>query len=55
MELVDTSPAVNVAQSEYVRLLGYPRGRVLEGRALELADWARAWYAANGRPWIYAR
>ncbi len=40
---------------EYVRLLGYPRGWVLEGRALELAEWARAWYAENGRPWSYAR
>jgi len=40
---------------EYIRLLGYPRGWVLEGRALELADWARAWYAANGKPWFYAR
>jgi len=40
---------------EYVRLLGYPRGWVLEGRARELADWARDWYAKNGRPWFYAR
>jgi len=28
---------------------------VLEGRARELADWAREWYARNGRPWFYAR
>lgn len=54
-ELVDRSPAVNVEAAEYIRLLGYPRGRLLEGRARELADWARAWYAENGRPWIYAR
>ena len=40
---------------EYVRLLGYPRGWVLEGRARELADWARDWYGTNGRPWFYAR
>ena len=40
---------------EYVRLLGYPRGWELEGRALELANWARDWYAENGRPWFYAR
>jgi hypothetical protein len=38
-----------------VRLLGYPRGWVLKGRARELADWARDWYAINGRPWFYAR
>jgi len=55
MELLDTSPAVNVEEAEYIRLLGYPRGRVLEGRARELANWARAWYAEYGRPWIYAR
>jgi hypothetical protein len=28
---------------------------VLDGRALELAEWARDWYAKNGRPWVYAR
>jgi hypothetical protein len=28
---------------------------VLEGRARELADWAREWYAKNGQPWFYAR
>ncbi len=48
-------PDVNVAPAEYARLLGFPRGWVLEGRSLELADWARAWYAKNGRPWVYAR
>ncbi|MGA2181465.1 MAG: hypothetical protein ABSH47_00420 [Bryobacteraceae bacterium] len=52
---MDRSPAVNVEPAEYVRLLGYPRGWALEGRARELADWARAWYTENGRPWIYAR
>lgn len=46
---------VKVRPEEYVRLLGYPRGRVLEGRAEELANWAKDWYAAHGKPWIYAR
>jgi len=55
MEITDTSPAVSVEPSEYIRLLGYPRGWVLEGRAQELADWARDWYTQNGRPWFYAR
>jgi hypothetical protein len=55
IELADTNPAVDVAPAEYFRLLGYPRGRVPEGRAAELAAWARDWYASNGRPWIYAR
>ena len=55
MELAVTLPDVNVLLEEYVRLLGFPRGWALEGRSLELADWARDWYAKNGRPWIYAR
>jgi len=55
MELASTLPDVNVLPEEYVRLLGFPRGWQLEGRSLELADWARDWYAKNGRPWIYAR
>jgi hypothetical protein len=55
IELSGTPPHLNVSPDEYVRLLGYPHGRVLEGRALELADWARDWYAKNGRPWFYAR
>src|SRR5271165_2544950 len=48
MELASTNPEVNVLPEEYVRLLGYPRGWVLE-------DWARDWYAKNGCPWSYAR
>lgn len=55
IELASTMPDVNVQPSEYARLLGYPRGWVLEGRARELADWARSWYAKNGRPWVFAR
>ena len=41
IELVDTLPDINVQPAEYKRLLGYPRDRVLGGRARELADWAR--------------
>ncbi len=55
IELACTLPDVDVLPEEYVRLLGYPRGWMLEGRPLELADWARNWYAKNGRPWFYAR
>jgi len=55
IELLDTLPDINVQPAEYKRLLGYPRERVLSGRARELAEMARAWYAANGRPWVYAR
>jgi len=54
-ELTDTSPNLDVQESEYFRLLGYPPRHVPEGRARELADRARLWYTANGRPWIFAR
>jgi hypothetical protein len=53
--LTETRPPVDVPEAEYVRLLGYPRGRTLEDRARELADGARHWYAVHGRPWICAR
>jgi hypothetical protein len=55
IELACTLPEPNVLPGEYVRLLGYPRGFALEGRALDLAEQARDWYAENGRPWFYAR
>ena len=55
MEWIDPHPEVDVQLAEYRRLLGYPRGVALEGRAQELADWAREWYSEHGRPWIYAR
>jgi hypothetical protein len=55
IELAATLPDLNVLPEEYLRLLGYPRGWMLEGRALELASWAQDWYARNGRPWFYAR
>ena len=55
IELASTQADLNVLPEEYVRLLGYPRGWELEGRALELANWARDWYSRNGRPWFYAR
>jgi len=54
LELTDKHPDINVQETEYTRLLGYPKQHVLEGRSRELADWVRQWYAANGRPWIYA-
>jgi len=55
VELAGAVDAVNVPPEEYTRLLGYPRGWELEGRARELAQWAREWYTQNGRPWFYAR
>jgi hypothetical protein len=54
-ELSSTPSSLNVSEQEYVRLLGFPQGWLLEGRARELADWAQDWFANHGRPWIYAR
>ncbi len=53
-ELIDIQPDINVIESEYKRLLGYPSGYELEDRARELADWARQWFNENGKPWVYA-
>jgi hypothetical protein len=55
IELLDKRPETNVQEAEYKRLLGYPRHYVFAERSRELADWARHWYAENGKPWIYAR
>ncbi len=54
LEFIDTRPDTTVQEAEYKRLLGYPNDHELEGRARELADWARQWYAENGKPWVYA-
>jgi hypothetical protein len=55
IEFADTAPVVAIQPAEYNRLLGYPPGWALEGRAQELADMAAGWFAKNGRPWVYAR
>jgi hypothetical protein len=55
IEFLDTQPETKVQQAEYNRLLGYPRNYELAERSRELTDWARNWYAENGKPWIYAR
>ena len=55
IEIHDTAPSVDVQASEYFRLLGYPAGAVVEGRARELAAETRNWYSRYGRPWVYAR
>ncbi|HEY4246463.1 MAG TPA: hypothetical protein VGM64_06370 [Lacunisphaera sp.] len=55
METFDPSPAINVQEAEYHRLLGWPRDHAPGERARELATWARSWYAEHGRPWVYFR
>ena len=55
IEILDTTPDVDVQPAEYKRLLGYPRDFVIADRAAELVAWARCWYAEHGQPWVYAR
>ena len=53
-QLIDISPLVDVQDSEYKRLLGYPPGHEVGDRVGDLIDATRRWYAENGRPWVYA-
>jgi hypothetical protein len=55
IDVQDTQPQVDVSETEFRRLLGYPRGHTPSDRALELATWARAWFAGHGRPWVCFR
>ncbi len=55
LELADATPAVAVQDAEFRRLLGFPKDHEVTGRALELMEWSRDWYAEHGRPWWYAR
>jgi len=55
LELIEIRPDVNVQETEYRRLLGFPRNYSMQGHVRERADGARQWYAENGRPWFYAR
>jgi len=52
-EFTDIKPDTDVKESEYKRLLGFPHHYEPDGRANELADWARQWYKENGNPWVY--
>jgi hypothetical protein len=54
-ELFDSHPKIKVQPAEFNRLLGFPPGRVLEGRSQELTQEVRHWYEQHGRPWLYAR
>jgi hypothetical protein len=55
MEWLDTNPPIEVPQAEFLRLLGYPRDHEPAGRALELIEWTRAWFADHAHPWVCAR
>lgn len=47
--------AAEVTEEEYLRLLGLPRHRPLEGDLARRAEWSRGWYARHGRPQVAAR
>ena len=47
--------AAAVPEGEYLRLLGLPRGRTLEGDLLDRANGAHDWYARHGRPFVATR
>ena len=44
--------AAGVPEGEYLRLLGLPRARSLDGDLLDRARGARDWYAQHGRPFV---
>lgn len=46
---------VRVQPAEYFRLLGYPPDYVPSGRACELVEATREWYASHGNPWTHTR
>ena len=54
-ELMDGAPRVDVQESEYKRLLGYPPDHEIGARVKDLIESTGRWYAENGRPWVYAR
>ena len=47
--------AAAVPEREYLRLLGLPRGRALEGDLLDRANGAHDWYARHGQPFVATR
>lgn len=55
METHDSSPAYDVREEEFLRLLGYPADHQPGERVRELMAWARDWYKQNGRPWVCLR
>lgn len=53
IELKENRPELDVPESEYKRLLGFPAEYEFSGRVRELVDWAREWFGKHGRPWIF--
>lgn len=55
MTSFDPRPVFAVSHAEFGRLLGLPAGYEWNERTRELARWAREWFAAHGRPWVFTR
>ena len=50
LDLLETNPPVDVQETEYQRLLGYPKKHEIIGQARELADAARFLNSKTVRP-----
>jgi hypothetical protein len=55
LQVAASDIAAEVTEREYLRLLGWPRGRALSEELSERAQGARAWYAEHGRPFVATR
>ena len=55
MTFAETNHHPVVTDGEFRRLLRVPRDFAFKGQLAENAAWVRAWYAAHGRPWLWAR
>ena len=50
--LTHTPGRVDIRESEYMRLLGFPSGRQPDTKVRSLMDGAQSWYHARGMPWV---
>jgi len=55
IEFLDRTPDINVLESEYKRLLGYPEDYSVNDRVREIMEKTRQWYSKHGKPWMYVR
>jgi hypothetical protein len=55
LQVTAAGAAAGVADAEFRRLLGIPRGREVTAEIAERAESARRWYAEYGRPFVAAR
>jgi hypothetical protein len=46
---------IKINPKEFQRLLGFPPDYVMQDRVYRLAQWAEAWYAKYGRPWVHVK